>query len=291
MLRLKLLLAALFLLLNAGLCAKPSDNLSVIKKQLAKYDTADVNSIHQVLEFVRTRIGVLPQADRDSAFIEFSVFYNTTMNEFNEKQLWNNDTLTNKLYADSLGNDPEVKALKEKLTANGLGLYMTEGNFYVDALPDYLYENFSQYVSPSIKEFLRLRKDELAAGFSEDAGLVISFEELGERVINWEKFIDKFPDSPFIGGARSFWDLYVSTLLSGMDNSRIFNFEDNKLRPEVKQVYNALIDTYPRTRSGKLVAKFYKFLEARSFEYSPAVDEFYRENKINSMLGIQPRTR
>ncbi len=291
MVRIKLVAVVLILLLNAGLCAKPAQDISVITKQLEKYDLTDVNSIGTALEFVKSTINRLSPADRDSAFFAFSTFYYTTMNEFNEKQLWSNDSLTNKLYADTLNTDPAVKALKQKLAANGLGLYMTEGNYYVDALPDYLYDNFSRSVSPSVKEFLRIRKGELAAGFSEDAGLVISFEELGKRVIAWENFIDTFPDSPLVGEAKSNWDLYLSTLLSGMDNSRIFDFDSNQLIPAVKQVYNTFLEKYPQTRSGKLIAKFYNFLKENNFEYSEAVEEFYETNKIHSMLGVQPPTR
>jgi hypothetical protein len=179
--------------------------------------------------------------------------------------------------------------LTNSLEKNGLRLSITEGSYYIDEKPDYLINSFKSFVSPSVYEFLNIRGRELQEGFSEDAKLIITFREVGNRIITWQNYLKKYPSSPLLAEAKFSYHLYLNTFLTGLDNSPISI--DDTLLPEIKQVYAEFIAKNPDNESGKMVGKFYNLLAGNNFRLTEEVDDFYQQNQIESMKGMQPPTR
>ena len=59
-------------------------------------------------------------------------------------------------------------------------------------------------------------------GFSEDAGMLISYEDLYYRIRRWEEFLYKHPNTIINDEAISYYRTYIETLMTGMANSRRF---------------------------------------------------------------------
>jgi len=77
-----------------------------------------------------------------------------------------------------------------------VGLDLCEqGEGYVDiCVPhDYYYNIFKLYVTPDYKEFIRINAEEDKEFYAIDAGLHVTFEQVSERVLNWENFALKYP--------------------------------------------------------------------------------------------------
>lgn len=62
-------------------------------------------------------------------------------------------------------------------------------------LPNLYYDMFKDYVTDDYKEYLKIWAKDSEELYQADAGLLISFEEIGERIITWENFLNKYPDS------------------------------------------------------------------------------------------------
>ena len=168
---------------------------------------------------------------------------------------------------------------------------MTEGMYYFDVTYDYFYNNFKNRVSHSLLEYLNIRKDEVKQGFSEDAGMLTGFEDLYQRVKRWENFLAKYSTSLKSEEANYFYQTYLETLLTGMDNSRTFDFENNTLIPEVKSIYERVIQEDSISSSGRVITAYYKFLSKHSFGYNDSINVFLETFGLSSMLGMQPHTR
>jgi len=247
----------------------------------------DLSSISKALDKYKKLFTTAPLDYRDSAFVEFrNLFYNV-INNYSDT-FWNTPELVKKVN-DKQNDDPAVKSLKTALDNNGLRLSITEGSYYIDEKPDYLINNFKSYTSQGTIEFLNLRSEELQQGFSEDAKLLITFQELGNRIVAWQNYINKFPNSPLQAEAKFSYHLYLNTFLTGLDNSPIAN--DDILIPEMKQVYRDFITRNKDTESGKIVEKFFNILAQNNFRLTEDLDDFYQANQIESMKGIQPPTR
>jgi hypothetical protein len=265
-----------------------SANLLVnFRAYLDKLHKSDLASISNASNEFRKNFSAADPEIRDSAFIEFRSFYYDVINNYYEIFL-NNQELVNKLN-DHKNEDPQVQQLKIALDQNGLRLSKTEGGYYIDEKPDYLYDNVNNFVSRDINEFLLIRSKELEEGFSEDARLLISYKSLGDRITTWEKYLNKYPTSPLSAEAKFSYHLYLNTFITGLDNSPVTT--DDVLLPEMKNVYSDFIHKNNNSESGKIVEKFYTIISNNNFHLSSALDDFYKENQIESMKGMEPPTR
>ncbi len=214
-------------LLSTGCGNKTDSETALIQyreysKNLVK---TDLSSISKALTKYKTTFTSAPPEFRDSAFVEFrNLFYNI-INNYSEI-FWNNADLMKKVNAKQ-NDDPAVKEFISSLENNGLRLSLTEGSYYIDEKPDFLINTFKSYVSQNVNEFLNLRSQELQQGFSEDAKLLITFQQLGARIITWQNYLSKYPSSPLQAEAKFSYHLYLNTFLTGLDNSPITN--DNVL--------------------------------------------------------------
>jgi hypothetical protein len=224
---------------------------------------------------------------KDSAFIIFRSFYYDVINSYYEV-FWNNQDLVNKLN-DHKDADPQVLNLRKSLDQNGLRLSKTEGGYYIDEKPDFLFNNFNNFTSNAINKYLSIRSKELKEGFSEDAKLIISFTSLGERILTWEKYLNDFPSSPLSAEAKFSYHLNLNTFLTGLDNSPVSS--DDVLLPDMKNIYSDYFHKNSNSESGRIVEKFYAILSKNNFRLTSDLDDFYNENQIESMKGIEPPTR
>src|ERR1035437_1720888 len=263
------------------------DLLTQFRKFLNNLHKSELVSISQASNEFMKGFPAEAQEIRNSAFVEFRSFYYNLINNYYEI-FSNNQDIINKLNANK-NDDLQVQKLKIDLDQNGLRLSKTGGGYYIDEKPDYLYNTFKNYVSNAINEFLRIRSKELEEGFSEDAKLLISFKSLGDRITIWEKYLNKYPASPLAAEAKFSYHLYLNTFITGLDNSPVTS--DDILLPAMKNVYSYFIHKNNNSESGKIVEKFYTIISNNNFHLSSALDDFYNENQIESMKGMEPPTR
>jgi hypothetical protein len=264
-----------------------ADTFAHFREYINKLHKSDLVSISHASNELKKNFSAAAPIIRDSAFIEFRSFYYEVINTYYEI-FGNNQDLINKLN-DQKNDDPQVQQLKIALDQNGLRLSRTEGGYYIDEKPDYLYNNFKNFVSKAINEFLLIRSKELEEGFSENSKLLISFQSLGDRIITWEKYLNKYSASSLSAEAKFSYHLYLNTFITGLDNSPVT--ADDILLPEMKNVYSDYIQKNNNSESGKIVEKFYSIISKNNFRLTPELDDFYEENQIESMKGMEPPTR
>lgn len=127
-----------------------------------------------------------------------------------------------------------------------------EGMAEIRTIPGYYLAIFGNYVTDDIREFLKINAVEDEKLYSADAGLVISFEELGKRVITWEQFIARFPQSQLLPEARERYKQYQFTYLIGMDNTPVVNSETGNVYPENKAELERFCNRYPQSPTTSL---------------------------------------
>jgi hypothetical protein len=192
---------------------------------------------------------------------------------------------------DKDSNTNERRSFKQNIEACGIDIFSSEGTYYLDVIPDYFYTHFKNRVSEGVAAFLSIRKVEMEEGFSEDAGMLISFEKLYERVKHWESFIKKYPNTVYHDEANSYYVSYLETLLTGMDNSRIFDFDKNVLLPEIKTLYQNILNDSPESPTTQIVSSYYTFLARHNFTENDSIEVFLKAHNLSTMLAVQPSIR
>lgn len=291
-------------LVQASPLPGPASPLNPLEYQayLDSLDRSDLQSLVNGVKVLERNIPNYSLAEADQAFLAFNTFYIESLNYCNET-FWQNESLNSKLRAaiqglsptqvneylnipSSLQKDREIKNFVQQISDGGLILTASEGGFYLSENPDFLYNRFSQYLSPSLRAFLELRRQETAEGFIGNHGLEISFAKIGERVIRWEKYNDQYPDSPLGDLADYQYQMYLGVFLFGIDTSKVF--EDKRLKPEFRKVYENFKQLYANTKTANLVSRYYDVLSANDFIYNEAVEKFLHDNHVPILPGLQP---
>jgi hypothetical protein len=264
-----------------------SVSLFQFREYLDKLHKSELASISKASVEFKKSFSTAPPEIKDSAFIVFRAFYYDVINSYYEV-FSNNQDLVIKLNSNNL-EDPQVKRLKIALDQNGLRLSKTEGGYYVDEHPTYLYSNFKNYVSRAVSDYLFIRSKELEEGFSEDSKLLISYKSLGDRITTWERYLLKYPASPLSAEAKFSYHLYLNTFITGLDKSPVAI--DDIVLPEMKNIYSDYFKNNTNLESGKIVEKFYSIISNNNFHLTSALDDFYKDYQIESMKGMESPTR
>ena len=195
-------------------------------------------------------------------------------NLYEEYQVQNNNILYDiedalADFLDSIYNDTNGENFTDKdwadankiLNKYDLELWdIGEGIVTIRELPNLYYDIFKDYVTNDYKEYLKIWAKDNEVLYQADAGLLISFEEIGERIITWENFLNKYPDSKLNIKVTALLNSYREDYLLGMDNTPTLDGGyDNipiTIYEEAKKEYDKFIKKYPNSPTVELIKYF-----------------------------------
>lgn len=278
------------------------------KSFLSKLNKDDVNSISVAIkEYKRIFQAKNDFVSQEKAFEEWELFYNDILKREDDKldknselenDLWNAEQINYKLYAKQTAQK-ETKEYIRELKKNGIDVYFSEGYFYLFQNPQFIYQHFSSYLSESKKEFQKIRTKEITEGFTEDAMVIIPWDSIRKRIINWEKYVKKYPESKEVsfiqeGLIRQYLSVYLSDRLYDDVDEDGFEIPEEKqeLRKEIKESYKLFIKENKDSRYYPVVRKYYLFLEKKNFIIDDnEIADFLKKENIDTMPGVQPMVR
>lgn len=145
-----------------------------------------------------------------------------------------------------------IKRMAAELNKVGLEFReMGEGLTEIHSLPGYYESVFKNSVTPDYAAYISQMAKDNKENYAVNGGLLITWEELGDRLIVWENFISKYPKSPLIKAAKDNYHNYLLDYLLGMDSDRIYNGEEGKIYDDKREAYNTLIKKYPNSTTAK----------------------------------------
>lgn len=285
------------------------DDLEKVRGYLKSLSLSDPDSISKGLEYTKAMLDqVAPSTAADEIFLEFYSFYGGVVATFSN-QIYENDSPSQEelmaIYDDGASDktlqlsengkknrhSKELDELYKKLRRNGMFVDVTEDTFFVDESPDFVFLNLGEHLTQPLKDYMRLRTYEKRVRFSEDASLRISFSEVGGRALTWEKFKARYPDFSKMKVIDGHIELYMRTLLTGMDNSWIFDWETGKLNEEPRKAYEHIIANYPDSHVGRIISGYYDIIKRNDFTRTDELNAYLGKVEIVPMEAIQPPLR
>lgn len=249
----------------------------------------DLFTISRTADYLRVFLPRISQPDRDSTYLYFVRTFYGVVNNLSDSLSIKFPRAMNALEEGREGS--QTRDLREYLRLFGVGIFMTEGVYYLDVEHDYFLSIFEKQVSNGLKAYLVQRNHELNEGFAEDGGLIISLDKVYDRVLKWERIVSENPGFLMLDDSRQYYRVYLETLLTGMDNSRVFDLENGELYPEVKELYEFVVKSGPKTQSTEIIQGYYTLLAENGFRYSEKLEDYLSKNGLKSMLGVQPHWR
>ncbi|MCV2486414.1 hypothetical protein OD917_15880 [Flavobacterium sp. SH_e] len=271
----------IFVMIVSGIllsaCKQP-DNKNISDKQEIQKDSAKVEDSSQT---VKSDLGLLEQfsknknevilklksiANKEAANALYEKYYeenNILLGQIEEKE----SGVLDKFYNEEENAKREVKLLGDKLSKHQLEYFeIGEGYVEIEPLPDFYYKIFKNYVTSDYKDYLYLKSEENKTLYSADAGLVISFKDLGDRIIWWENFMAKYPNSKLFIAVKEEYKNYQMDYLIGQDNTPTAEraTEENYIYPENIEEFNRFLKKYPKSPTVSLINLFRENFKSES---------------------------
>jgi len=147
-----------------------------------------------------------------------------------------------------------LKELVNNIMEGKYKLINMEGAFY----PIIDYEALKIYndnISDEMKEYIDLKSMDSSMPTILDAGLVISFDQLAERLVKTENYILKYPNSIKYEEILRLYGVYLKFYLEGSSNTPIYDYESKEIKDEVLSSYKK-VRNMDETVTSKVVSKY-----------------------------------
>ena len=243
-----------------------AENKKEIMEKLKTLNKDEANKLYE--QYVEDNENILYKIGESTEKFLDSIYYGPAEEQFTEKD-WND---TNKI-----------------LNKYDLELWdIGEGMVTIRELPHLYYDIFKDYVTDDYKEYLKIWAKDDEELYQADAGLSISFEELGERIITWENFLNKFPNSILKPKVTALLNSYREDYILGMENTpTIDGGYDNipiTIYEEAKKEYDRFMKNYPNSPTVELIKYFienYKNENIHELIKSKIFEKFEKDESID----------
>ncbi|MBM3700559.1 MAG: hypothetical protein FJW68_06595 [Actinobacteria bacterium] len=136
--------------------------------------------------------------------------------------------------------DLELKDFLLEIFDNGYKLITAEGSWY--PVIDYSRFNpYLDYLTDDYRAYFTFKKAESDKTFAKDAALIITWDELAQRVLSAEDFLIKFPQSSRYNEMGDSYFRYLMFYFTGLNNTPAFDYDTSKFKEEVISSYKSII--------------------------------------------------
>lgn len=171
------------------------------------------------------------------------------------------DKGTQKLSSESITN-ASLKDLYNRFTSMGYKFIQLEGS--VDTMINYHFvENYSTHLSPDLIAYGKFKSLDSDQVWASDAGIVISIEELGDRIATAEAFLKTYPDSREKSDVMKDLNNYLHGYFGGLPNTPVVTTEGYD--EFFIKAYENFLKIHPDTATAKVLQTYYDELKASNF--------------------------
>ena len=160
---------------------------------------------------------------------------------------------------------------------------LAETEVRIMEVPNYYYNIFKDYVTDDYREYLEITYKENEDPYFTDGSILVSYDKIADRLLTWENFLKKYPNSDLAEIANEKCNIYRRVYILGSDNSptREGGWENNELFyiPENNlKEFNRFIEKYSDSPTVELVRFYldnYKNIDVDTMLNEKIDKEFY----------------
>lgn len=257
-------------------------------------DTTQMSSSKTAVEKYKELYATATSEQADEGFLIFNKLYNSLAfnlddqhykKAIKDEQYDKYDQIAGMYngYNDGKDAPPEMVAYNTELASHGFGIGMTEGSTFVLQNRNFLKDYFYDKVSEPMKNYLGQKNKEAKEMFSSDGGLLISPTRLAERVIWAENFIKENPNfhSELMEELKWSKKSYLTTLLTGMDNTPLFDYETKQISSDFEEAYQTVTSSYSDTETAAMIKPYYEAIKNKNTKkQEELIAKYQAEDKI-----------
>jgi len=153
----------------------------------------------------------------------------------------------------------KLKDIVERIFKGKYKLINMEGGFYPGIDYEKLKE-YNRYLSDEIRGYIEIKALNSNKPAVLDAEITISFDELGERLIQTEKYIQKYPQGVKFEEVLRIYGDYLRLYLEGSDNSPIYEYETREIKKDILKSYKNMKGNN-KLITAKIISKYIDVIE------------------------------
>lgn len=162
-----------------------------------------------------------------------------------------------------------LKELMEKIIYGKYKLINMEGNFY----PIIDYEElkvYNKYTSDELQDYIEIKSIDSNNPTVLDASLVITFDQLADRVIKTENYIRNYPDGISKEEMLRLYGGYLKLYMEGVGNTPIYDYGTNIIIDEVLESYKKTSSLEDSITSG-IITKYIDAIEENQLKIDESI--------------------
>ncbi len=246
----------------------------------------------ELLDFIQSKISRVPVMYADELVLGYERLQNSTFrnrHQFMMKEDVQAICLSN-FKLDGVPKDfakiedVGLRIYVEELKNTGYKLVVKDGKYLPELDYDF-YDQFREYISDELITYLDLMGMRKELLFTADQRLPITWDEVFERILLFEDFLKKYPESKKKDVVWLNYEYYTKLYLYGTEGTPAFNHSDSTLDNWLKVSYSNI---YLGNGESNFIRQFKEYLqvmEKEGYELTEAVDS--QRNTVLYNLDMQ----
>ncbi|PYE47581.1 hypothetical protein HUB98_20965 [Paenibacillus barcinonensis] len=184
--------------------------------------------------------------------------------------------------------DNTLRNLLQQARDSGYRLTMIEGSLY--PIMDYAaFDKYTAYVNKDIKQYIQIMEVETSNISTEDGGLMIGYQEMLNRALNQEQFLNDYPKSNRKQQVQMLMNEYTFYTFYGLDNTPLFDYDTNVMDANAQKGYKAVLQRNSSKNSAflKKLNAFMEVVAESRYEQTKAVENWLELNVPRSEFWNQ----
>jgi len=204
--------------------------------------------------------------EANEIYEEYSVDNDKILEKINEIDV---EMLDNTFYKDEDIEKEKLDKQNKFLDSYGLEVIQIEDGFTLTEKKKFYYNLFKNFVTNDYREFLKLYSEDI--DYIEYSNFFDKYVEIiADRIVAWEKFLEKYPDSKLKGKAQNIYYTYRAGYIIRLTSSETKESLMNGKANEAVKEFNRFIRKYPNSPTSDII-KYYL--------------ENYKEEDINTLIS------
>lgn len=177
--------------------------------------------------------------------------------------------------------DQGLKAFLTETFIQGYKVDTAEGMYY----PVINYEFYKKYnpsVTTDMKDYIDIMAIEANKPPAKDAAFVIGWDDILQRALQQERFINQHHESIKIEEVKQLYKKYVYFTFYGVNNTPLFSYSSNLMVPEAKSAFSKAVTSGGDTHLSKTLEGFWALVKKNNYKLTDEVKK-YRENIIEKL--------
>jgi hypothetical protein len=169
-----------------------------------------------------------------------------------------------------------ARSFSELFARHGVIAERAEGNTYLAMDADSLRAWLAPYVTAQLSEFLEFDVREQQRPFASDASMMITYDEVTERIVRLEELMNAYPQSPARPTTEYYYRRYLTAYLGGTDNTPAFDWKTKLLHAELRANYHKFLAEHGNTQAARELRDYLELLKRNGYRQTEEVLEYLR---------------